>query len=176
MFGWIKKQKHKKDEAWLKKVLLEIEELNPDNHKSRDGEMYSVKRLYSVKDEEAYFNWEKQVKTETFQERLLELIENKGMTNREFYKAAYMDRKLFSAINNNPLYQPKKETAVACCFGLKLDLAEAEKMLKLAGYTLSLSIRWDRIIYYCFEKGITDIDVVNDILYEAGAKCIGVAN
>ncbi len=101
-------------------------------------------------------------------------IEHKGLSNQDFYKAALIDRKLFSAIKNNRDYQPKKETAVACCIGLELNLSDSEKLLELAGYKLSLAIAWDRVIYYCLKNGVTDIDAVNELLYEAGEKCIRV--
>ncbi|SES91385.1 hypothetical protein SAMN02910413_1230 [Pseudobutyrivibrio sp. C4] len=109
----------------------------------------------------------------TFQEQLLKLIGDKGLTNVEFYNAAWIDRKLFSAINGNKYYKPKKETAVACCFGLKLSLWEAEKLLKAAGYALSDSILWDRIIKYCLQHDINRIEQVNQILDEMDEKCIG---
>ncbi len=109
----------------------------------------------------------------TFQEQLLKLISENGLTNVEFYNAAWIDRKLFSAINSNKYYKPKKETAVACCFGLRLSLSEAEKLLKAAGYALSDSILWDRIIRYCLEHDINRIEQVNQILDKMGEKCIG---
>lgn len=129
----------------------------------------------SLRDTESYTTWEKELKTETFQEALMRLISEKRMKYPEFYKAALLDRKLFSAIKNNPDYQPKKETAVACCLGLRLDWKDAEELLGLAGFTLSLSISWDRVIYYCLNKGINDIDAVNMLLYENGDKCIRVS-
>ena len=110
----------------------------------------------------------------TFQEKLMEFIRQRGMTNPQFYNAAMIDRKLFSAIKNNRLYKPKKDTAVACCFGLRLNLKEAEQLLEAAGYKLSLSILWDRIIYFCLDHDITDLDIVNELLYEENQKCIGV--
>ena len=109
----------------------------------------------------------------TFHTTLLKLISDKNMTNVEFYKAAWIDRKLFSAIKNDLFYKPKKETAVACCFGLRLDKKEADMLLESAGYTLSNSIQWDRIIDYCICHEIYDINQVNQVLYAKGEKCIG---
>lgn len=121
-----------------------------------------------------YAEFRRETRPETFQERLLSLIREKGMTNPEFYHAALLDRKLFSAMKNNRQYKPKKETAVACCFGLGLNLKEAEKLLDSAGYRLSLAILWDRIVYFCLDHRITDLDMVNALLYEENQKCIGV--
>ncbi len=156
----------KASKDWIQKALQEIEELKPSN---RDYIQYSD-RSYN----DDFFHWKEHVNKQTFQERLMQCIADSGMTNQEFYKAAFMDRKLFSAMNTNPSYQPKKETAVACCFGLKLSLNEAEKLLKLAGYSLSMSIAWDRVVYYCITNDIFDIDIVNELLYEEGEKCIRV--
>jgi len=109
----------------------------------------------------------------TFQELLFEKLNEKQMSNVEFYKNAWIDRKLFSTINSNKYYKPKKETAVACCFGLSLSLKESYELLKAAGYTLSDSIRWDKIINYCLEHDINRIEQVNQILDRMGEKCLG---
>ena len=109
----------------------------------------------------------------TFQELLMQYIEEKEISHIDFYKAAWIDRKLFSAISNHPYYKPKKETAVACCLGLRLSLSEATKLMAAAGYSLSESILWDVIIRYCIEHEIYDINQVNQILDAHGEKCIG---
>lgn len=189
----LQKIEFKKSADWIKNALAEIEKLDPSSQVVKEpGVLYSSQVdpkekkpevryserdtgvRYSLKVDDDFGAWKKQVKTETFQEMLMKCIQMKGMTNQEFYTAALIDRKLFSAIKNNPDYQPKKETAVACCLGLNLCWQDAEKLLELAGYKLSLSISWDRVIYYCLHHGITDIDVVNEILYEEGDKCIRV--
>ena len=56
----------------------------------------------------------------------------------------------------------------------RLNEADSVKLLELAGYVLSPAIGWDRVILYCLKKGITDIDIVNELLYEQGEKCIRV--
>lgn len=109
----------------------------------------------------------------TFQEMLLDLINEKNVYHIDFYKAAWIDRKLFSAIMNNKYYKPKKTTAVACCLGLRLSLLEATRLMEAAGYSLSESILWDVIIRYCIEHEIYDINQVNQILDAHGEKCIG---
>lgn len=163
----------KKSSEWIQKALEEIAKLDPAQKKpEEDRPTIQYSREFPPPTD--FEIWKQELKSPTFQEMLLTCIDRKGMTNQEFYQAALIDRKLFSAIKNNPDYQPKKETAVACCFGLKLGLSDARKLLELAGYVLSLSIAWDRVIYYCLDRGITDIDVVNELLYEEGEKCIRV--
>ena len=83
-----------------------------------------------------------------------------------------MDRKLFSAINKDRDYHPSKKTAVACCLALRLCIGDALMLIARAGYNLSLSITWDKIIYYCIENEIYDIDAVNELLYDTGEDCI----
>ena len=138
----------------------------------RPTAQFSLSDAAAVSKEFSKFNGAQASKT--FQQMLLGLIKDRGMTNPEFYNAAMIDRKLFSTIKNNANYKPKKETAVACCFGLNLSLKEAEKLLEAAGYKLSLAILWDRIIYFCLDHRITDLDIVNELLYEEKQKCIGV--
>lgn len=138
---------------------------NPDDN-------YSALINIDSLSEDEFKSWEKTIVEPTFQEKLMSYIAAKGMKNNEFYKAALLDRKLFSAMNTNPNYQPKKETAIACCIGLKLSLDETEDLLKAAGYYLSLSITKDKVIYYCISNKIYDMDVINELLYAVGEKCI----
>ncbi|MBR5649066.1 hypothetical protein [Pseudobutyrivibrio sp.] len=109
----------------------------------------------------------------TFSRLLMKLIDERQITNTEFYKAAWIDRRLFSAIKNELHYKPKKETVVACCLGLKLDSKTTNELLESAGYALSNSIQWDRIIAYCIGHEIYDIEKVNQILFAKDEKCIG---
>ena len=121
-----------------------------------------------------FMQWQQGNAGPTFQEQLLQYLKDSGMTNPEFYKAAYLDRKLFSAMITNKNYKPSRDTAIACCFGLKLDCYRAQKLLKTAGYTLSRSIARDRAFYYCLQNQIYDLNDVNELLYYMGEKCIGV--
>ncbi len=184
MFGLFK-PKHKKqpDKEWIRSTLAEIGKLEPEKTHVVYSEQissddydrvvrHSTKLSATSVAKEKLAEWYATAKIETFQGMLLRLIKEKGMTNKAFYKAASIDRKLFSAIFNNQFYQPKKETAVACCFGLNLSLEQAEKLLEAAGFKLSMSIAWDRVVYYCLKTGITDLEVVNELLFESGCSCI----
>ena len=172
-YSGLQKIVFKRSSEWIAKALKDINAMDFSQVAVPEENTYSNSNIDPLKRTE-FEVWKDELKTPTFQEMLFTCIDRKGLSNQEFYQAALIDRKLFSAIKNNPDYQPKKETAVACCFGLKLCLADAEKLLELAGYILSTSIGWDRVIYYCLKMGITDIDVVNELLYEEGEKCIRV--
>ena len=171
-----KKTKEKRSAEWIQKALEGIEELKPKFDSNEESSMrFSRRGTPELPPKTDFDNWKAELQFPTFQEMLMTCIEKKHMSNKEFYKAALIDRKLFSAIKNNRRYQPKKETAVACCFGLGLSLKDSEKLLELAGYKLSLAITWDRVVYYCLMNSIVDIDDVNELLYAEGEKCIRVS-
>ena len=128
-------------------------------------------RDINIKNE--YDLWEGNVPVEsTFSELLLKTISDKGMSGKDFYKKARLGRKLFSTIKNNMHYMPNKETAIMCCLGLELNMDQTEELLKSAGYSLSLSIGWDRVIYYCISRGVYDFDTVNCLLFRKKEKIL----
>lgn len=58
-----------------------------------------------------------------------------------------------------------KSIAIKQCLILEFDLKMTEKYLESLGYSLSKSIRFDLIIRYCLEKGLTNLNAVNEILF-----------
>lgn len=91
-------------------------------------------------------------------------IYKRHMTDVEFYKAAMIDRKLFSAIRNNMYYIPSRDTALACCLALQLELPDTEALLKKAGFSLSHTSTRDLIIEYCIIHHLFTLDIVNKLL------------
>jgi len=110
---------------------------------------------------------------ENFQERLLGLIDERGLKDSEVYRKANIDRKLFSKIRCNPLYLPKKRTALALAIALRLDLEETEDLLSRAGHALSPGSRADLIVKYCIEHQIYDIFEINALLFEYDQPLLG---
>jgi hypothetical protein len=109
--------------------------------------------------------------SDTFQEYLFYLIEQKGLTNADVYKRAIMTKQLFSKIKNNPQYHPDKDTALKLCIGAKLNLDETRDLLARAGYALSPCDKKDIIFTYFIERGMYDMIDIDIVLEEFGLPC-----
>lgn len=104
--------------------------------------------------------------TESFSERVLHLIDAKNMKDSDVYKAAGIDRRLFSKLRSNKDYQPTKTTALVLCLALRLSPGEARDLLELAGYSFSRASGRDIVVQICLEHRIYPLMEVNNILHE----------
>ncbi len=102
---------------------------------------------------------------ETFSRKLLCMIKERGMKERDAYKKAYIDRRHFSKIKKNADYVPNKKTVLAFSIALELNLDETKDLLRSAGYALSRSSKFDIIVVYFLEQKIYDMFEINDVLY-----------
>ena len=59
---------------------------------------------------------------ETFSQRLLRMIDERGITDAEAYTKAYVDRRHFSKIRKDINYIPNKKTVLAFTLALELSL------------------------------------------------------
>ena len=109
----------------------------------------------------------------SFVDMLIRYINIRGWRDSKVYKAARMDRRLFSKIMSDREYKPSKDTALSLVIGLELNLEQASDMLSRAGYTLSHSSKRDVIIEYFIREGIYNIADINDVLFQLGQKTIG---
>ena len=120
---------------------------------------------------ESALNERMQHLSDTFQQYLLYLIEDKGLTNTEVYKRAIMTKQLFSKIKVNPQYHPDKATAMRLCVGAKLNLDETKDLLARAGYALSPCDKRDIIFSFFIEREIFDMIEIDIVLEEYDLPC-----
>lgn len=135
-----------------------------------DDAMRGYRRSASVK--ELLRNLDKTT-NETFVDALLTHIKERGLRPAEVYRAARIDRRLFSKMVSDRQYTPSKDTAIALALALKLTLDEATDLLSRAGYSLSHSNKKDIIVEYFIREQIYKLDDINEVLYNLEQKIIG---
>lgn len=107
----------------------------------------------------------KSEKPKSFASQLLELIKMQQLNEIDVYKAANIDRKLFSKIRHSS-YHPSRKTAIALAFALHLSYEQTKQLVGLAGYGFSRDNKADLIIHFCLENHIYDLIQVNELLDE----------
>lgn len=109
----------------------------------------------------------------SFVDKMLDYINIKHMRDSDVYKAAQVDRRLFSKIVSDRTYKPAKDTCIALSLALQLSLSEANDILSRAGYVLSHSSKRDIVIEYFFREHVYNLNDVNEILFRLEQKLIG---
>ena len=110
---------------------------------------------------------------ETFSQRLLRMIDERGMTDSEAYTRAYVDRRHFSKIRKDVNYVPNKKTVLAFTIALELSLDESKDLLGSAGFALSRSSKTDIIVAYFLQNKIYDMFEINAVLDAYGQPVFG---
>ena len=110
---------------------------------------------------------------QSFVGKLMALIREKGLKEPDVYRAAQIDRKLFSKIISDQEYKPAKDTCIALAYALQLTLEEANDLFSRAGYTLSHSNKRDVILEYFFSANHYNLFEINEVLLQLNQKPLG---
>ena len=110
---------------------------------------------------------------DTFSQRVLKLIKEKGFSDVDIYKKANLNRKIFSKLRKDKNYQPSRNTALALIIALELDEFEVGDLLGRAGFALSNGNKEDVIISFFINNRIYDINLINEALDHYGLPILG---
>ena len=147
------------DDTYIQEKYLEEYNI-PTGQKAPDIDLYQLEDLMKEMEE-------------TFSDRLIHLIDQKGLKDPDVYKKANIDRKLFSKIKNNKNYKPSKATCIAFAIALELNLDETRDLIGKAGYALTHSSKFDIIIEYFILEGNYNSFEINEVLFAFDQPMIG---
>lgn len=109
----------------------------------------------------------------SFSEVLFGFIDGSGLSDAEVYKKAQLPRQMMSKIKCVPNYLPSKQNICAFAIALELNVEQTNELLSSAGYVLSRSFEFDRIIEDAIVHGNYDIFNINEKMYELGISWLG---
>lgn len=113
------------------------------------------------------------VHDDTFSEKLLKLIDQKGKNDIDVYKKANISKQLFSKIRSNRDYRPTKTTVIVLALALELNLDETTDLLLRAGYALSPASKFDLIVQYYIRHKIYNVCIIDLKLDEYEQPLLG---
>ncbi len=162
-----KREKREKEKA-------EWEKLKKSKSKSSISEYESIDKLIRER---------LKIRDESFSEMVVRKIEEKGLNSVSCYKSANVGRNIFSKITKDAnkdenedgsryIYRPEKKIALAFAIALHLKQTEAEELLQKAGFSFANSAL-DIIVKVFIEKGIYDIDLINQQLLKYDLPLLG---
>lgn len=108
-----------------------------------------------------------------FNEYLMQLIREKGLSEVDVYKKANFDRRLFSKIRRDKDYTPSKSTILTLIIAMELNITEARELLSRAGYALSRARMQDVIIEFFLCTKQYDFYIINEALQQHNLPLLG---
>ncbi len=103
---------------------------------------------------------------ESFAQKLLKLIDSKGISDVECYKKANVSKQTWHKLMTDKHYKPNKKTAISFAVALELSLDETQRLLSSVGFVLSDSSLFDVIIKYCLENEIYNVFEIDSVLFK----------
>ena len=99
--------------------------------------------------------------------------EQKGVSKKEFYICANINKSMFWNMKHHPEQIPKKTNVLACAIGLKLDYSETQDLLMRAGMTLSKYYALDAVVEGFIRRSNYDIYEINEALFDRDLPLLG---
>lgn len=131
------------------------------------AEAAPVKRAKSLDDYVESFEHQEIL---TFGEYLQQLINKKGMTNKEVYFESNLTKQYFSKLINNKVGNPAKEKLLCIAVALKLNIDETKDFLLHAGYAISPYSKIDLVFEYYIRSEKYDIYEISFALEDLGIE------
>ncbi len=110
----------------------------------------------------------------TFHDVLFDIIDEKGLSNKDVYTRCNIERKQFSKMQCSPNMKPSKKYILALCVGLGLTLEESIDLLGRADNAFNPNDARDQYVKGFIEQGCDDIHVVNEFLDGKGLEILGM--
>ena len=110
----------------------------------------------------------------TFHDVLFDIIDEKGLSNKEVYTRCNIERKQFSKMQCSPNMKPSKRYILALCVGLGLTLEESIDLLGRADNAFNPNDVRDQYVKGFIEQGCDDIRLVNEFLNDKGLELLGM--
>ncbi|MBR1597623.1 MAG: hypothetical protein IJ661_01770 [Lachnospiraceae bacterium] len=109
----------------------------------------------------------------TFHDVLFDIIDERGLSNKEVYTICNIDRRQFSKIQCNSNVKPSKKYILALCVGVGLSLEETKDLLSRADKAFNPNDERDQFVIGFIKQGCCDVMLVNDFLEKKGLELLG---
>ena len=110
----------------------------------------------------------------SFHDVLFDIIDERGLSNKEVYTKCSIERKQFSKIQCCPNMKPSKKYILALCVGLGLTLDESVDLLCRADKAFNPNDPRDQYVKGFIEQGCDDVFQINEFLESKGLELLGM--
>lgn len=109
---------------------------------------------------------------ETFSDAIKRIIREQNRTDADVYNAIGMNRATFNKIINNREHRPTKKTVLQLIIGLRLDLKQAQELLKKAGYSFTETSITDTIFATFISRQYYNCKHIDELLDRHGQSTV----
>ena len=137
-------------------------------HYDRVMERSKRSKLNKVKEgSKSSYRYELSHDTSTFSEKLNHYVNFLNEKPSAIYNRAWLPRRTYSRIICGN-YSPRKDTAIALCLALKLNIQQSVDLLSRNSMTFNPSDKADQFILICIKNKTYDLERINEGLVKLG--------